>query len=83
MEIDLKLIATLIGIANPIITVIVFMVFKFNDLAHVEKSLVKIVENQEKQSIKIDNIEKDLSFMKGKSEANDKIVEILEKSLNK
>jgi len=54
-----------------------------NDLKHLEDDVKKISEKQESNETILNVIATDIAFIKGKTEANDKIIEVLEKSLNK
>lgn len=54
-----------------------------NDLKHLSTDVKKISDNQDKQDEKIGKICEDIAFIKGKEETNDKIIKVLEKTLNK
>lgn len=54
-----------------------------NDLKHLATDVKKISDNQDKQDAKIDEMGKDIAYIKGKEENNDKIIKVLEKSLEK
>jgi len=54
-----------------------------NDLRHLSADVKSIVDEQEKQDEKLTKMGEDLSYIKGKEENNDKLIKILEKSLQK
>lgn len=52
-----------------------------NHLAHIAQDLKDVKIGQEKQDEKIEGIEKSLAYIQGQTDSNNKIVELLEKSL--
>lgn len=54
-----------------------------NDLHHLSADVASIAKKQDKQDEILIEMGKDLSYIKGKEENNDKIIKILEKSLQK
>jgi hypothetical protein len=50
-------------------------------LAHIAQDLKDVKNGQEKQDEKIEGIEKSLAYIQGQTDSNNKIVELLEKSL--
>ena len=54
-----------------------------NDLCHLSKDLKEIAGKQDKQDEKINKMAVDLAYIKGKEENNDKIIKVLEKTLDK
>jgi len=54
-----------------------------NDLTHLAKDVSEITTKQEKQGETLQTISIDLAFLKGKEETTSKIIEVLQKNLNK
>lgn len=54
-----------------------------NDLHHLSVDVKEIASKQDKQDEKVNKMAEDISYIKGKDQINDKIVKILEKTLEK
>ena len=83
MTIELGNISPIISVLQFVGTIIVFCVIKFNNLDNISKDVKDIVKAQKEQSSDISLLKQDISYLKGKSESNDAVINILEKVLTK
>lgn len=55
----------------------------YNDLKHLSEDVKQIQNKQEEQTQKINHVDNEIAYLKGIKEKEDRILKVLEKSLNK